>query len=229
MRGGKTSAGACVLPNESLINAFTFSAHPTMPELLRADSYLCLLDCLSGERVAVEKSPFVIGALPSSDLRLTSPSAPQVLCTIIQEGGGWHVSFADSVLLNGAPCTAFHSMPEEEHSVVGRGCMLAFKNTPKKGGWLNHCVTLLWSVYDTSVHDWVGPFALQQLRGWLVRLAEDARKHLVLVPAGMQEVGFFVKDVQDLLSVGSARERSLEEHAWYRRQMAETNKRAAGS
>lgn len=198
-----------------------------MPETQRAEFCLCILDCLSGERVAVQKSPFVIGSLPSSDLRLTTPSAPQVLCTIIWGGGGWHVSFADKVLLNGTPSEAFCSAAGEEHSVVGRGCMLAFKNTERKDAWLSQCVTLLWSVYDTSVHDWMGPFALQQLRVWLVRLAEDARTNLVLVPAGMEETGFFVRDVQELMSVGSARERSLEEQAWYRRQVADTQRSSA--
>lgn len=191
-----------------------------MPEKAHAASTLCILDCLSGERLAVQKSPFVIGSLPSSDLRLTSPLSPQVLCTIIHDEKGFHVSFADQVLLDGSPAQSLRTMPGEEHSVVGRGCMIALKHTSHTEAWLAHCATLLWNIYDISVHDWLGPFSTQQMRAWIARLAADAREQLLLVPAGMEEVGFFVRDVQELLAVGTARDREVEEQAWYRRQAA---------
>lgn len=188
-----------------------------MSENPRAAPSLCILDCLSGERVVVQKSPFVIGTLPSSDLQLSAPSSPQVLCTIVQDGGGFHVSFGDQVLLNGASSRSVRVMPGGEYSVVGRECMISLKHTDRRESWLSHDMTLLWNVYDTSVHDWLGPFTTQQLRGWLSRLASDARRHLVLVPAGMEEAGFSVKDVQDLLSVASARDLAVEGQGWCRR------------
>lgn len=188
-----------------------------MPENPHAAPALCILDCLSGERVVVQKSPFVIGTLPSSDLCVSSLSSPQVLCTIVQDDGGFHVSFVDKVLLNGAPAGSLRVMPGGEYAVVGRGFMIALKHTGRRESWLGHGPALQWNVYDTSVHDWLGPFATQQMRGWLSRLAADARRHLVLVPAGMQEVGFFVKDVQELLSLGSARDLAVEDQGWHRR------------
>ncbi|MGV3662958.1 MAG: FHA domain-containing protein [Prosthecobacter sp.] len=191
-----------------------------MPDKQRADSCLCILDCVSGARVAVQKSPFVIGSLPSSDLRLSSPSSPQVLCTIIREGGTYQISLASEVLLNGAPSDSFQSAAGEEHSVVGRGCMLALKQTDQKEAWLGQGKTMSWNVYDTGVHDWLGPFGTQQLRAWLARLADDARRQIVLLPAGMEEVGFFVKDVQDLLAIGAPADRPVEEKAWFQRQTA---------
>ncbi len=194
-----------------------------MPDKPRAESALCILDCLSGERVVVRKSPFVIGSLPSSDLRLISPSAPQVLCTITHEGGKYEVEAASQVLLNGSPAESFRSVAGEEHSLVGAGCMLVFKHTGKKDAWLGHSVTLLWNVYDLSVHDWTGPFGTVQLRAWVARLAEDARRQLVLVPAGMEEVGFFVRDVRELLGLGG-RDRALEDQAWFRRLAAASEK-----
>ena len=182
-----------------------------------AESCLCLVDCLSGERTVVHKSPFIVGSLPSSDFKVGSASAPQVLCTITQEGGHYQVSLGSQGIVNGADAQAFHSAPGTEHSLVSQGCLLAMKQTDQREGWLGHGKGLSWNVYDTGIHDWIGPFGTQQLSRWLGRLGDDARRKLVLVPGGMEEVGFFVKDVQEHLGVPSTAGRPADQQAWFRR------------
>lgn len=172
---------------------------------------------MSGERVAVHKSPFVVGSLPSSDFKLASPSAPQVLCTITREGAHYHVSLASPTLLNGSPSDGFQSVAGAEHSLVAQNCLLALKQTSRRDTWLGLGKTVSWNVYDMGIHDWIGPFGTQQLSRWLGRLAEDARRKLVLVPGGMEEVGFFVKDVQELLGVPAPGGKPADQQAWFRR------------
>lgn len=188
-----------------------------MSEKTRAESSLCILDCVSGERAVVNKSPFIIGALPSADFRLTSASAPQVLCTILKTGGQYEGRLDSTVILNGAPATTFESAAGQEHSLVGNGCVLALKQTHEHEAWLNLPGAMSWNVYDKSIHDWVGPFGSHQLGRWISRLAEDARKKLVLVPSGMEEIGFFVHDVQGMLPVAAPPGKAPEEQAWFQR------------
>lgn len=187
-----------------------------MPENERADSYLCILDCLSGERAVVQKSPFVIGSLPSADFRLSAPSAPQVLCTIMREGGRFEISLVAPAIVNGSASNGFHSKGGDEHSLVATGGLLALKHTNQPEAWLNQGQGMSWNVYDSAIHDWMGPFGTQQLGRWVGRLGEDARRKLILVPAGMEEVGFFVRDVQEILSL-TAPQKPVEQQAWFRK------------
>lgn len=191
-----------------------------MSEKDRAQSSLCLLDCLSGERRVVTKSPFIIGSLPTADLRLTSATAPQILCTIMQRDGGYEAQLDPSAILNGSPTTSFQSVVDEEYSLVGKGCMLVLKRTSEKDAWLAQGNGVWWNVYDRSVQDWVGPFGVQQLGRWIARLGADAREKLVLVPSGMEQVGFFVRDILHMLPVGAPTAKPLEEQAWYKRYSA---------
>lgn len=184
---------------------------------------------MSGERVSVHKSPFVIGSLPSADFQIKSPAAPQVLCTITQQGGSYDVSLAAPGILNGSPSEAFQSVAGAEHSLVAKGCLLALKQTHQREAWLAQGRSVSWNVYDMGIHDWIGPFGTHQLSRWLGRLAEDARRKLVLVPAGMEEVGFFVKDVQDLLSVPAAAGKPADQQAWFRRHGAGTEDVGGGA
>lgn len=187
-----------------------------MPENERADSYLCILDCLSGTRGVVQKSPFVVGSLPSADFQLSGPAAPQVLCTIVREGGRFEISMVTPAIVNGSATEAFHSKGGDEHSLVAPGGLLALKHTDQAEAWLNQGRAMSWNVYDSGIHDWIGPFGTQQLGSWIARLGEGARKKLILVPAGMEEVGFFVRDVQEMLSL-TPPQKPVEQQAWFRK------------
>lgn len=95
------------------------------------------------------------------------------------------------------------------------GHLLAFKHTNQVDSWMSLGYETAWNVYDHDAHDWHGPYGNQHLGSWLEKFSEEARKKLVLVPMGMAEMGFYVRDVQNLLSIPPPR--PAEKMAWLNR------------
>lgn len=186
-----------------------------MSNRLPSESYLCILDCTTGKRAVVKESSFVIGSGAASDLRLNSPSCPPVLCSVAKRGDVTELRFSGPCIIDGSESDFSRSVPGEEHTVVAGGHLLAFKHTNQIDSWMSLGSETAWNVYDHDAQDWHGPYGRQHLGSWLEKFSEEARKKLVLIPMGMAEMGFYVRDVQSLLAIPPSR--PAEKMAWFNR------------
>ena len=191
-------------------------------------SSLCILNCTNGDRAAVDGGSFVIGASPNADLRTSSPLCPQVLCKISKHGDVMELQFSSPVLINGAEATFFRSMPGEEHTVLGAGHMLAFKYTKQADAWMALRKDTSWFVYNGEKQEWNGPFGPEYLRTWLEQFSVNSRKQLILIPNGMEQMGFYVQDAKDILMIPPPTPLPAEKAAWYDRLTAEPEEPARG-
>jgi hypothetical protein len=178
---------------------------------------LCILNCTNGDRVAVDGASFVIGSAPNSDLQLASPQCPQVLCKITRRGDVMELNFSTPVLINGTLSAFFRSMPGEEHTVIGAGHMLAFRYTNQPEAWMSLGRDNSWYVYSSETHDWSGPFGPEYLRSWIGQFSANSRKQMVLIPNGMEQMGFYVDDAKDILMIPSPSPPPAEKAAWFDR------------
>ena len=184
-------------------------------------SSLCILNCTNGDRAAVDGANFVIGASPNADLRTSSPHCPQILCKISKHGDVMELQFSCPVLINGAEATFFRSMPGEEHTVLGAGHMLAFKYTQRADAWMALRKDTSWFVYNGEKQEWSGPFGPEYLRTWLGEFSVNSRKQLILIPNGMEQMGFYVQDAKDILMIPPPTPLPAEKAAWYDRLTSE--------
>lgn len=180
-------------------------------------STLCILNCLNGERAVVEGSGFVIGAAPHSNLRLNSPQCPQLLCRISRHENAMELHFSCSVLIDGSEGAFLRSVPGEEHTVIGGGHLLAFKHTTLVDAWLGLGRDNSWYVYSSEKHEWNGLFGPEYLKTWLSQFSANARKKLLLIPNGMEQMGFHVNDVKDILMIPAPMPVPAEKTAWFDR------------
>lgn len=188
-----------------------------MPANQLAEPSICILDCTTGKRVIVRSTSFTIGSGPAADFQLSSPSCPAALCTITKRGDIHELHFSCPVIIDGSESEFFRSVSGEEHTVIGGGHMLAIKHTTQVESWLALESDLSWHAYDHGSHAWHGPFGSHHLRSWLERYSESAREKLVLIPKGMQEMGFYVHQAQGLLHIPPPTPPPIEERAWFSR------------
>ena len=178
---------------------------------------LCILNCITGERTAIESPTFVIGAAQNADFKLSSPQCPQVLCKVTKGGDVMELQFSRPMLVNGNESTFFRSMPGEEHTVVGAGHLLAFKYTTQVNAWMELAGDNSWHVYNSEQQDWNGLFGPESLNTWLEQFSLNARKQMLLVPNGMEQMGFYVNDALDILKIPAPMTMPAEKSAWFDR------------
>lgn len=151
----------------------------------------------------VTKTPFVIGSNSAADFRLDPQSCPPVLCTVTSRNGSHVVQFSSksAAVIDGVLADSFYSKPGDEHSTVCQGHILAFKNTDDPSMWGMPGTPPDWNVYDSNALAWNGPFDAPRLRTHLRNYTVEDWSRLVLLPLGMEEMGFFMRDVRDSLSL----------------------------
>lgn len=178
---------------------------------------LCILNCMTGERATIDGAPFVIGSAQNADFKLTSPQCPQVLCKVAQSGDAMELQFSRPMLVNGNETTFFRSMPGEEHTVAGAGHLLAFKYTPQVKAWMELAGDNTWHVYNSEKHEWNGLFGPEYLNAWLEQFSLNVRKQLLLIPNGMEQMGFYVNDAIEILKIPVPMTMPAEKSAWFGR------------
>jgi hypothetical protein len=203
------------------LHRFTSRFSMTQQARMRSNhSSLCILNCANGERVVIDSAAYVIGAGPNSDLRLNSPQCPQVLCRITKHGDVMDLQFSCPMLINGNEATFFRSVPGEEHSVLGAGQMLAFKHTHQVDAWMALAGDNTWHVYNIEKQDWNGLFGREYLKTWLTQFSDNTRKQMLLIPNGMEQMGFYVHDAKEILTIPPPMTTPAAQAAWYDRYSA---------
>lgn len=160
-------------------------------------SHVCLLNCGDGSRVVVGSNPFIIGSSAAADFRVNAAGCPPVLCTLHESGDAVEVVLNDSVqvLVDGTPGGSFALLPGDERTLVCGGAVLALKHTPDTQAWLEGAGRLEWNFFDAGVQQWFGPYSHEELRHHLANQAGNLDADHLLMPVGLRDVGFFVKDI----------------------------------
>jgi hypothetical protein len=149
----------------------------------------------------VAVTPFIIGSNAAADFRTGAPECPPVLGTILQRGDEFEITINSdgSALVDGAPGSQFTLNIGEEHTLTAGGEVLAFKCLADPQAWMDLGSEMFWHFFDAETHQWYGPFDPEELREHLKdQTPEQAADNLVM-PAGLRDVGFFVKDVLPIL------------------------------
>ena len=184
---------------------------------LGAQAFVCILDCASGLRTVITQDRLLIGSAPGSDLQLNSVACPQTLCTVTKRGDLCEFKFTCQVVVDGQKTDFLRSMPGEEHTVVGGGHLLAIKHTHETEAWMALGSEQSAFVYDHDSQEWFGPYGPQNLNEWLRQRSESKRNNLVLIPSGMEEMGFHIRDAQDVLRIPPPATTPVEKRAWLSR------------
>jgi hypothetical protein len=145
--------------------------------------------------------PFILGSNAAADLR-TGASSPSVLATVQQRGDFFevtvHADVGASSLVDGAPGTQFIMNPGEEHTLIAAGEALAFKSLLDEAAWAAAGQDLYWHFYEAAARQWYGPFDHEQMGEHVRQQTAEQSEDNIIMPAGLQDVGFFVKDVRHL-------------------------------
>ena len=167
-----------------------------------SQSKLCVLDCLTGARAVVNKYPFTIGSTQASDLRMTVPGCPPVLC-LISSGANNQASvhLSEPMVVDGVSSQSLLCGEGEERTAAGPSAVLAFIQTTDSARWMAEMAMPAWMVYDRTSHSWSGPFILASLRSHAGKITEAGWEQIIVMPVGMQETGFFIKDLQTVLGL----------------------------
>jgi hypothetical protein len=88
--------------------------------------------------------------------------------------------------------------------LIADGQVLAFKTTANSAGWMACDPEVHWHVYDQGSEAWSGPFNLDQLRSHVGSTPESDCEKLLLIPQGMEQTGFFFRDLHEILSLKPA-------------------------
>ncbi len=166
---------------------------------------LCILNCADGTRSVVEKTPFIIGSSSAADFRLDSPGAPPVLATVHLLTDGFEISLHTSVedgLIDGvAGSPRFTVKGEEEHTLVTAGQVLAFKGVIDSPSWLEWPPELTWHLFDSQARRWSPPLSSVEVAHRIQELTVEQLDEGVIIPAGLSEVGFFIRDIAGLFVI----------------------------
>ena len=161
----------------------------------------CILNCITGERATVNNGTFVIGSAENADFQLSSPQCPKVLCKVEKSGYAMELQFSRPVLINGSESTYFRSMPGDEHTVAGAGHLLAFKHTPRSDIWMSLGNDNSWQVYHSEQRDMNGLYGTEHLKTFLEQLPAKDHQQLVLIPNGMEQMGFYSEAIMEVLKI----------------------------
>ncbi|HYF34143.1 MAG TPA: hypothetical protein VD994_02545 [Prosthecobacter sp.] len=175
---------------------------PPPPLKPRSPALVCILDCVQGTRIAANKLPFIIGAGAAADFRLTGSGCPDVACALHHQGDhvAGYLAQAEGLVttVDSERASSFTLRPGEEHTVVVGDQILAFKYHKKPSSWEEPASPLRWHLYDKQAHAWSGPFEREDVATRLAGQSAEAAASTVAIPEGMEQMGFFVRELSSL-------------------------------
>jgi hypothetical protein len=171
-----------------------------------ADSRLgiALFDVLTGRKVLIEKTPFIVGSGDHCDLRLRDdPQAEAEWFEIRRNGTEFRISAGKSagsiIFDDDQACTTSAIATGGDHTVSGPSQFMVLRNTRNANDWLARMDHRQWFIYDAASEGLIGPFE----KGAGLRDAVSARDKdgtTLLLCAGMTTRGFFAGQILDRLA-----------------------------
>lgn len=182
-----------------------------MSKTPRTSSLLCVLDCLSGSRVVVTKSPFIIGSAASADMRIANATCPPVLCSIETVGGAYEVKINPNfhAVVDGAPSDKILIERDQEHSVAVCGQLFAFRHIQGHEAWGRKSSPPAWYVYDRQNQQWSSRMSPAQLIGHLAGFTESQWNELIVLPEGLEQLGFYPHHLKATLGLNARAEETV--------------------
>ncbi len=169
----------------------------------RTSNALCVLDCLSGARTVVAKSPFVVGSASSADMRIHSPKCPPVLCSIELMGSAYEVKINPNfrAIVNGSANDRILIERDQEHSVAAAGQLLAFRHAQDHENWAKKAEQPAWYIFDLQANQWTQKMRPSVLADHLSNFSEARWAEMIVLPEGMELLGFYPHDIKDSLGL----------------------------
>lgn len=156
---------------------------------------LCIVDCLSGDHVTVEQSPFIIGSSEACDWKIVDEGMPHELFAVHKRKGSWHLIPARgiSLAMDGAVIEGEVEIDAGDHSIAATGQLFALRDTSQPSEWLDNVSSEKWYVLDQGSDVTTGPFPWHGL----VDQLKDCRHRLdtTVVHCGGVSMGFFARHV----------------------------------
>lgn len=158
---------------------------------------------MTGVRVLVTTSPFIIGSAPGANLRITAADCPPVLCSVEIQGSASEVRLNPNFrsVIDGAVGDRLLVERGEEHSVAVNNQLFAFKHCQNYDEWMRGASAPYWHVYDRTTQQWTDKLTPPQLQAYMGGFTQQQWQQMVLLPSGMEELGFHVADIQAVLGL----------------------------
>lgn len=174
-----------------------------MSKIPKTSSALCVLDCLSGARTVVAKSPFIIGSAASADMRVSPAKCPPVLCSVERMGSAYEVKINPNyrAIVDGAPSDKFLIERDQEHSVAVSGHLFAFRLAQDHENWAKKAQPPGWYVFDLQANQWSERMTPAVLSAYVSNFSEAHWSQLIILPEGMEQLGFYPHDLKDSLGL----------------------------
>lgn len=174
-----------------------------MSKAPKTSSALCVLDCLSGARTVVAKSPFIIGSAASADMVVASEKCPPVLCSIEHMGSAYEVKINPNfrAIVDGAPNDRILIEREQEHTLAVSGQLFAFRHAQDHENWSRKAQPASWYVFDLQENLWSDKMSPSAMAVHLGSHSEARWSQLIVLPEGMEQLGFYPYDLIESLGV----------------------------
>jgi len=165
---------------------------------------IALFDVLSGRKVFIEKTPFIVGSGEHCDLRLRDdPQAEAEWFEIRRNGTDFRIAAGQTagsiVFDDDHACTNSLISTGGDHTVSSASQFMVLRNTRNANDWLARMNHRQWFVYDAANEGLIGPFE----KGPRLRDAVTARDQDgtgLLLCAGMSTRGFFAGQILERLA-----------------------------
>lgn len=174
-----------------------------MSKSLKTSSLLCILDCLSGARAVVAKSPFIIGSAPNADFRISHATCPPVLCSVDTQGSAYEVKINPNfhAIVDGSASDRIVIERDQEHSLAVNNQLFTFRHFQGYEAWGKKNDSPAWYVYDRHTQKWTGKLSPAELVSHLAGFTEQHWSDLVVLPEGMELLGFYPHHLQSILGL----------------------------
>jgi len=158
---------------------------------------MVLVDCVSGRKIRVDQTPFTIGSGATCDLRIDDGSVAAEHCVIHRKGREFFLLPADgtrTLLLDGLESPGGPIHPDQDHTLVVGGQLLAFRTAGNAYRWLETIDHTAWFIFDPVTRSKSGPCAFQKLGEFLVQ-RPDRGADAILLCGGLTTMGFYAAQV----------------------------------
>ena len=162
---------------------------------------LCVVDCISGKKVVVDRETFAIGSSPACDFQTSGGEADHALLKITRSSDGYQIYPGASdklILFDGQEAAKIGIHDVGEHTLVVKGYPFVVRMVHDLGqaeSWLGTIDSDDWYVYKRTGQEWEGPVSREELP--LMTNCEPGE--IIIMCDGMKEMGFYPHQIMSRL------------------------------
>jgi FHA domain len=165
-----------------------------------------LFDCTTGEHRPIGNGPYLLGRGESCDWRFDDPAVAPVHCVIERNGKNCRVTASpgtDDLVLDGMVSAGGELTPDDDHTLVIEGHLLAIRGGTDVQDWLKTMNHREWFIFDKTTFTKFGPCDFSELALQLPNTGSD-REEAVFLCRGLTTMGFYADHVLPYLPAAPA-------------------------